>query len=157
MRPLDLMPRVEEITPEPATDLPAFMVHLAVNEEQPSPGWAELRTWLAADRGISADDAETLILEALRAEDLRARLNFEQDAWEVRVSATAARAVLLRYALNRMAAAGLDLDDFADYREEDDRDVVLGMMPELVPLSEGETPPARPATYRRLLTGGVDA
>lgn len=151
MRALDLLPRLDEIAPNPATDLPAFMIWLAVDEGRPSPGWAELRERLVADRGVTPDEAETIILAAIRAEDVRARLDPDSlDGWEVSVTPVAARAVLLRYAVGRFEKVGLDLDDFAAY-DEADRRIVLAMIPELVPLSEGETPPPDPALYRRLL------
>lgn len=151
MRALDLLPRLDEIAPDPATDLPASMVWLAVEEGRPLPSWDEAREWLVDDRGITGSAAEALILEAVNTGDLLASINETGDGWELAVDPAALRAVLLRYAMTRLDKLSIDLDNVAAYRAGDSW-LVLPMLAELLALAEGETPPPRPALYVQLLT-----
>ncbi len=123
----------------------------ALIEDRPAPGWEEVESTLEAQ--FNATDPETVVLDGLRAGEAHVGLRGDTIAeatWVLTVEPDAARAVLLRYAAQRLHDAGHTIESGHDY-EGPDRLLVLSMLVELIKFARGENPPARPDVYRRFL------
>lgn len=110
-----------------------------------------VRVHLTDHIGLPPDEAETLIVEGLRAGDARATFT-DDDTWALVVEPSAARVILLRYAARSLDGAGFTIATGHDY-DGPDRLLVLSMLYELDRFARGIPPHPRPATYRRFLDG----